>query len=84
MVVEPVKAERIRLVIDKAADTPLLRRMAAFFVKCEDHAALLTAQNSVSLVYDPVTDSWVSPGAVSYTHLDVYKRQPFIGGISSF
>lgn len=79
VVVEPVKAERIRLVIDKAADTPLLRRMAAFFVECEDYAALLTAQNSASLVYDPVTDSWVSPGegerVLAWNAEDVHEKK---------
>ena len=30
----------------------------------------------IALLVEPGTEGMITPGAVSYTHLDVYKRQP--------
>lgn len=62
LVFEPIETDALRLVVEKAAATPLLRSMTAFYVEAEDLPDLIAAQKAVSLVYDPVTDSWTTPG----------------------
>lgn len=62
VVLDTVEAEAVRLVVEEAAATPLIRSMEAFYVESEDIPALLAAQSRVSLVYDPETNSWITPG----------------------
>lgn len=62
LVFQTVETTLLRLVVEKAAAKPRLRRMAAFYVEAEDIPDLIAAQKAVSLVYDPSTDSWRTPG----------------------
>lgn len=62
LVFEQAEADALRLVVEEAAEVPQLRSMAAFYVEAEDIPDLIVAQRAVSLIYDPVTDSWAAPG----------------------
>lgn len=62
VVFEEKDTDCLRLVVEEAAETPILRKMAAYYVEAPDLPQLMEAQRTQSLVYDPATDSWKTMG----------------------
>lgn len=78
VVLESVETEAVRLVVEEAAATPLIRSMEVFYVESEDLSTLLDTQSRASLVYDPETNEWITPGegtrVFSWEAEEVHKK----------